>query len=764
MSGADKALADQLRANLVDVNVALADASQTITVVQGRRRTLATLTADRTYPISPTGATRGDTITIERSDATQWLASFVNGGPSAGTIFAFGGKSTVVARFDGTNWKRLYVNKADGSRAIYARDFGAVGDDVTDDTAAIQAAFNVISSLGLTGELVFENGTYVITDTISFVGEIGYGIRVRGAVGGSLHPRGTRFRAATGLATKPMFHFKGAYSPTIENIEMDAKAIANCCLWVQYDHVGDHGSTAGVYKRCTFRDGVEACVLYGEVGGTTVQADQTSFYDSFFVNYSGPAQKTITSIDTGTNKFTSVAHDYVNGNIVRLSSTGALPTYASATLQFVPFKFGAKYYIVNADADTFELSATSGGATLDVDGVGSGTIKARKSGGEGFKVLQGGNCKGFRFFNTAADGCDIGFNLGLANGPVYFAGCSVNAYTTAGWKLTNAIATLDSCYAENPTPAFWIDDEAGGSAWGSISIYGGEFNGSSPNAEGVEQDVMMRVVGGLLLDGVYMSNTRTASSWPVVSLLSSPRLNAENGGAVTSRGTHFRRWPGAPSKRLIDASGNDLEGTDYGALYRFAVSSDQDSGGDAGGSPTIFKIARYSGQPEECGLLAPRGRSFIAGVTWSAAGRGAQAVSRCDVSYVAFTSVGGADFYISLGILKPMTRIVGCYLHTTTPWAGVAGTITARVGYTGGQEWILDHDVKTTVVLKGTSDGDLGTAINAAGRAQGAHIPSATDTQEFFLRITIAGGGALADLTAGVSTLILLTEYLGVET
>lgn len=45
-------------------------------------------------------------------------------------------------------------------------DFGAVGDGVTDDTAAIQAAFNAIKSIG-GGTLYFPPGTYKITSQIT---------------------------------------------------------------------------------------------------------------------------------------------------------------------------------------------------------------------------------------------------------------------------------------------------------------------------------------------------------------------------------------------------------------------------------------------------------------------------------------------------------------------------------------------------------------------------------------------------------------------
>ncbi len=64
---------------------------------------------------------------------------------------------------------------------------------------------------------------------------------------------------------------------------------------------------------------------------------------------------------------TATAHGFSNGDVISFTTTGALPTGLTAA---------TKYYIVNKTADTFELSATSGGSSINTSGSQSGTHSA----------------------------------------------------------------------------------------------------------------------------------------------------------------------------------------------------------------------------------------------------------------------------------------------------------------------------------------------------------------------------------------------------
>lgn len=69
-------------------------------------------------------------------------------------------------RWDGATWNVLYVG---GIQRVNVKDYGAVGDGVTDDTAAIKAAAARVESWPpvFMGELYFPPGTYCVTDTVS---------------------------------------------------------------------------------------------------------------------------------------------------------------------------------------------------------------------------------------------------------------------------------------------------------------------------------------------------------------------------------------------------------------------------------------------------------------------------------------------------------------------------------------------------------------------------------------------------------------------
>lgn len=67
-----------------------------------------------------------------------------------------------------------------------------------------------------------------------------------------------------------------------------------------------------------------------------------------------------------TDTITSIAHGLSNGDVLLLTTSGTLPAGLSTV---------TPYYVINAAANTFQLSATEGGAAVDITDTGTGVHK-----------------------------------------------------------------------------------------------------------------------------------------------------------------------------------------------------------------------------------------------------------------------------------------------------------------------------------------------------------------------------------------------------
>lgn len=105
-------------------------------------------------------------------------------------------------------------------------------------------------------------------------------------------------------------------------------------------------------------------------------------------------------------------------------------------------------------------------------------------------------------------------------------------------------------------------------------------------------------------------------------------------------------------------------------------------------------------------------------------------------------------------------RVVSVITDTTVAFALTGSTSASlRLGKTtGGQEYILDHDVRTATVTKGLVDGDLGTSINRANAVQGGDIPSWTASTNITARLT--SDVNISNITAGTTVYYITVEFI----
>lgn len=108
---------------------------------------------------------------------------------------------------------------------VSVKDFGAVGDGVTDDTVAIQAAINHVKTVG--GNLIVPSGVYITTQL-----NIGSGLNSWSLIGTG--QSNTVFKHKTGYGTL-MFGTSSIFGFTLQGFSVD-------CMYAEYSNVSaNHG-------------------------------------------------------------------------------------------------------------------------------------------------------------------------------------------------------------------------------------------------------------------------------------------------------------------------------------------------------------------------------------------------------------------------------------------------------------------------------------------------------------------------------------------
>jgi hypothetical protein len=87
------------------------------------------------------------------------------------------------------------------------------------------------------------------------------------------------------------------------------------------------------------------------------------FNSDISIDWAHANTKTFTA-DATANTGTSTAHGFLNGQKVRVSTTGVLP---------VPLVDGVDYWLVGVAANTWQFAASKGGAAIDLTSAGTGT-------------------------------------------------------------------------------------------------------------------------------------------------------------------------------------------------------------------------------------------------------------------------------------------------------------------------------------------------------------------------------------------------------
>lgn len=295
-----------------------------------------------------------------------------------------------------------------------------------------------------------------------------------------------------------------------------------------------------------------------------------------------------------------------------------------------------------------------------------------------------------------------------------------------------------------------------------VVITGGYFASGRVPAD----DYVIRTGAQLTLIGTNLINNRTIGTTEPKILIALPAL--VQGTVQPSEGSAFicnNYFENSAKYAPIYSNQGDLNPQDsvnFNANNRFALTCLSNNGGNNGGIKPLddnfgylqsihAKLERFNGTFANSALFRYSGAQ---GFGWHPV-----TINYTDLKDAATTSV-----------IKPWAgsaklKVIGVIADTTTAFAGLAGTITAKVGTnTTADEFLLDHDVKTAVVTKGIADADFGASL--------AKATSPVDGGKWFwtattdLRVTFTSGagnfgnGSVTSLSAGKMELYFITLRL----
>ena len=212
---------------------------------------------------------------------------------------------------------------------VNVKDFGAVGNGTTDDTAAIQAAINQVASLG-GGKVIFNMGIYLITARLTanvgvlLDGEVRTDVSANTNGGSSAKPR----IVWGGVSGETMFRISPAtigdcvWGGGATNIEWDGASLAAAGVWLDNTKYAEFD---GKVRNVTY-----AGVIVDSTSGATNNFSMKNHITSleFVWGTSAPCQPAIGLLLAGGGATIPSTQQYV-GDVSGLTYNGAMIQIAS---------------------------------------------------------------------------------------------------------------------------------------------------------------------------------------------------------------------------------------------------------------------------------------------------------------------------------------------------------------------------------------------------------------------------------------------------
>lgn len=346
---------------------------------------------------------------------------------------------------------------------VSVKDFGAVGDGVTDDTAAIQTAFNYVAFAG--GTLYFPPAEYVISEYVNLKGPSGASVSARGIriLGGP----DVVIRQTNVSASYPRDGFRiGDASATdggtgtainVQNVVVDGFEFENCRIgvWVVYardvlvqnikadrtavvavgndaDDNCENVTVRNIYRTAAF-DGTFFTVGFFSTTGFRIENVQSPFA------VSGEAVTISTS-----------SHGTVDGLYIDQQDSGNSGLALTDGTQYVTV---SNFIIRNCGIGIVTIDSNAG--TRDkVSVIGNGVI-------EGGVTAIGAQAGGTIFNNIQTNGNTTSLVLGTDAQSNKFRSCTFREGTITDASGVKYLQTFDACEGVSSRSAFFATANGG---------------------------------------------------------------------------------------------------------------------------------------------------------------------------------------------------------------------------------------------------------------------------------------------------------------